>query len=110
MISITVANQNFSKVARMVDKHGTAVILKNFEKILKGEIPPLHKMLFYVKESVCRYFKYYQIKEDKIEGCLVKEVLFVGFKGKNNTSSQLIRKCFCEELLYTPDSEIFKIK
>lgn len=29
MISITEANQNFSKVARMVDKHGTAVILKN---------------------------------------------------------------------------------
>ena len=29
MISITEANQNFSKVTRMVDKHGTAVILKN---------------------------------------------------------------------------------
>ena len=29
MISITEANQNFSKVARVVDKHGTAVILKN---------------------------------------------------------------------------------
>lgn len=29
MISITEANQNFSKVARMVDEHGTAVILKN---------------------------------------------------------------------------------
>ena len=29
MISITEANQNFSKVSRMVDKHGTAVILKN---------------------------------------------------------------------------------
>ncbi len=29
MISITEANQNFSKVARLVDKHGTAVILKN---------------------------------------------------------------------------------
>ncbi len=29
MISITEANQNFSKVARMVDKHGMAVILKN---------------------------------------------------------------------------------
>jgi len=29
MISITEANQNFSKVTRMVDRHGTAVILKN---------------------------------------------------------------------------------
>lgn len=29
MISITEANQNFSRVARVVDEHGTAVILKN---------------------------------------------------------------------------------
>lgn len=29
MISITEANQNFSKVTRVVDQHGTAVILKN---------------------------------------------------------------------------------
>lgn len=29
MVSITEANQNFSKVAKLVDKHGTAVILKN---------------------------------------------------------------------------------
>lgn len=29
MISITEANQNFSKAARVVDEHGTAVILKN---------------------------------------------------------------------------------
>ena len=29
MISITEANQNFSKVARMVDTNGSAVILKN---------------------------------------------------------------------------------
>lgn len=28
-ISITEANQNFSKVTKIVDKHGTAVILKN---------------------------------------------------------------------------------
>ena len=28
-IMITEANQNFSKVARLVDEHGTAVILKN---------------------------------------------------------------------------------
>ena len=29
MVSITEANQNFSRVARLVDEHGTAVILKN---------------------------------------------------------------------------------
>lgn len=29
MIAITEANQNFSKVTKMVDKYGTAVILKN---------------------------------------------------------------------------------
>ncbi len=29
MVSITEANQNFSKVARLVDEYGSAVILKN---------------------------------------------------------------------------------
>lgn len=29
MVSITEANRNFSKVARLVDEHGTVVILKN---------------------------------------------------------------------------------
>lgn len=29
LVSITEANQNFSKVARLVDKYGSAVILKN---------------------------------------------------------------------------------
>lgn len=29
LVSITEANQNFSRVARMVDEHGTVVILKN---------------------------------------------------------------------------------
>ena len=29
MISMSEANQNFSRVARVVDEHGTAVILKN---------------------------------------------------------------------------------
>lgn len=31
MVSITEANQNFSKVARLVDEKGSAVILKNNE-------------------------------------------------------------------------------
>ena len=29
IVSITEANQNFSRVARMVDEHGSAIILKN---------------------------------------------------------------------------------
>ncbi len=29
LVSISEANQNFSKVAKLVDKHGSAVILKN---------------------------------------------------------------------------------
>ena len=29
LVSITEANQNFSKVARLVDQQGSAVILKN---------------------------------------------------------------------------------
>lgn len=29
LVSITEANQNFSKISRRVDEHGTAVILKN---------------------------------------------------------------------------------
>jgi len=29
MVSITEANQNFSKVARLVDQYGSAVIMKN---------------------------------------------------------------------------------
>ena len=29
ILSITEANQNFSKVAKVVDKHGSAVIMKN---------------------------------------------------------------------------------
>ena len=29
LVSITEANQNFSKVARMVDKNGSVIILKN---------------------------------------------------------------------------------
>lgn len=47
MISITEANQNFSRVAKLVDEHGTAVILKNnvprylvidFNKAEKGKV------------------------------------------------------------------------
>lgn len=54
MISITEANQNFSKVTQMVDKHGTAVILKNnvprylvvdFSKAEKDQIADMEDVL-----------------------------------------------------------------
>ena len=57
MISITEANQNFSKVARVVDEHGTAVILKNnvprylvidFSKAEKEKLPVMKMYLRYL--------------------------------------------------------------
>ncbi len=50
MISITEANQNFSRVTKLVDEHGTAVILKNniprylvidFSKAEKEKVAPI---------------------------------------------------------------------
>lgn len=49
LVSMTEANQNFSKVAKMVDENGTAVILKNnvpryvildYSRIQEDEIAP----------------------------------------------------------------------
>ena len=49
MISITEANQNFSRVTKLVDEHGTAVIMKNniprylvidFSKAEKEKVAP----------------------------------------------------------------------
>ena len=34
LVSITEANQNFSRVARMVDENGAAVILKNNVRVM----------------------------------------------------------------------------
>ena len=66
MISITEANQNFSKVTKLVDEHGTAVILKNnTPKYLVIDFPaersdvhriapPLsYKMFSYIFKVVC---------------------------------------------------------
>ena len=36
IISMTEANQNFSKVARMVDQEGQAIILKNCRPVWNG--------------------------------------------------------------------------
>ena len=54
MISITEANQNFSKVTKVVDEHGTAVILKNnvpryivvdFSMVEKEKVAPTEDVL-----------------------------------------------------------------
>ncbi len=53
MVSITEANKNFSKVAKMVDENGTAVILRNnvpkyvlieFEALESQEVAPHDKV------------------------------------------------------------------
>ena len=44
LVSITEANQNSSKVARLVDEYGTAVIMKNVSQCPKcGSIASTHK-------------------------------------------------------------------
>ena len=62
MISITEANQNFSKVARVVDEHGTAVILKNnvprylvidFSKALSKHSGKGGTALFWIGKKSC---------------------------------------------------------
>ena len=40
LVSITEANQNFSKVARLVDEQGSAVILKNNPEQASGSAAP----------------------------------------------------------------------
>ncbi len=64
LISITEANQNFSKVARMVDENGAAVILKNnapryviidYNK-LQGDVTAENEM---VEEAATKYLTKY---------------------------------------------------
>lgn len=69
MVSITEANQNFSKVARLVDEMGSAVIMKNnapkyvilefnqdddFEYISYEELMKVHKKLCKINEEAYR--------------------------------------------------------
>ena len=41
LVSITEANQNFSKVARLVDENGAAVILKNNVSLCFDRVQPV---------------------------------------------------------------------
>ena len=44
IVTATEANQNFSKVARMVDEHGTAVILKNKWSASNGQVARMARL------------------------------------------------------------------
>ncbi len=70
MISITEANQNFSKVARLVDKHGTAVILKNnvprylvldFSKAEKEQIADMEDVLTISERLIKQNMETYKV-------------------------------------------------
>ena len=53
MVSISEANQNFSKVARLVDQYGSAVILKNNSpRYLILEFSQADKQLAALKDDV----------------------------------------------------------
>ena len=81
MISITEANQNFSKVARVVDEYGAAVILKNnvprylvidFSKAEKEKIASAEDVLYQsvLLSRICRLMRC--LLNDKIKqraGC-----------------------------------------
>ena len=43
LVSISEANQNFSKVARMVDENGAAVILKNNVPVMCNRIQSIRE-------------------------------------------------------------------
>ena len=49
LVSITEANQNFSKVARLVDENGSAVILKKQRGYLTNQVgQPLKNRVNYI--------------------------------------------------------------
>lgn len=70
IISITEANQNFSKVARVVDEHGTAVILKNnvprylvidFSKAEKEKVADTEDVLAISERLIKQNMKAYEV-------------------------------------------------
>ena len=69
MISITEANQNFSKVTKVVDEHGTAVILKNnvpryivvdFSKVEKEKVAVTEDVLSISKRLIKQNIEAYK--------------------------------------------------
>ncbi len=70
MISITEANENFSKVAKVVDEHGTAVILKNnvprylvidFSKAEQEKIAPTEDVLEISERLIKQNMEAYEV-------------------------------------------------
>lgn len=70
MISITEANQNFSKVTKLVDEHGTAVILKNnaprylvidFNKAEKEKIAETEEVLSVSEKIIKQNMEAYEV-------------------------------------------------
>ena len=70
MISITEANQNFSKVTKVVDEHGTAVILKNnvpryividFSKVEKEKIAATEDVLSISNRLIKQNMEAYEV-------------------------------------------------
>lgn len=58
MVSMTEANQNFSKVARLVDQHGSVVILKNnTPRYLILDFAQVDEMQVASDEEVCSISK-----------------------------------------------------
>ena len=70
LVSITEANQNFSRVARMVDENGSVVILKNntpryllieFEKAEKEQIADNEDLLTVSKRLIDKNREAYEV-------------------------------------------------
>ena len=70
MISITEANQNFSKVTKVVDEHGTAVILKNnvpryivvdFSMVEKEKVAPTEDVLSISERLIKQNMEAYKV-------------------------------------------------
>ncbi|MDD7403681.1 MAG: type II toxin-antitoxin system Phd/YefM family antitoxin [Butyribacter sp.] len=70
MIFITEANQNFSKVTKVVDEHGTAVILKNnvprylvidFNKAEKEKIAATEDVLSVSEQIIQQNMEAYEV-------------------------------------------------
>ncbi len=69
LVSISEANQNFSKVARLVDENGVAVILKNnvpryvlieYSQLLKEEITDEKEIDKVAKEVLSKHMKAFE--------------------------------------------------
>ncbi len=70
MISITEANQNFSKVTKVVDEHGSAVIMKNnvprylvidFSKAEKEKVASTEEVLAISERLIKQNKKAYEV-------------------------------------------------